>query len=104
MADLATLKAKAEASPANPMLRYLYGRALLDARSYELAAAEFRACVEAKADWSAAWRELGRALAGAGDAAGARAAYERGLTIGREKGDLQTVKEIEVWLGKLVKG
>src|SRR5438552_533334 len=49
----------------------------------------------------AAYRGLGRALERAGRLDEARAAYRRGLEVARQTGDLQTGKEIEVFLRRL---
>ena len=59
--------------------------------------------VRLKPDYSAAHRGLGRALERAGRIAEAKAAYTKGLEVARTTGDLQTGKEIEVFLRRLEK-
>jgi len=54
-----------------------------------------------KPDYTAAYRGLGRALERAGRPDEARAAYGQGLEVAQRTGDLQTKKEIEVFLRRL---
>ncbi|MGH7267302.1 MAG: hypothetical protein ACREMB_20975, partial [Candidatus Rokuibacteriota bacterium] len=54
-------------------------------------------------DYSAAHRGLGRALERAGRLDEARAAYALGLEVATRTGDLQTRKEMEVFLRRLEK-
>ena len=56
-----------------------------------------------KPDYSAAHRGLGRALERTGQTAEAIIAYKQGLEVATKNGDLQTVKEIEVFLRRLEK-
>ncbi len=49
-------------------------------------------------DYTAAHRDLGRALLGAGDAASARRAFERTAALADRTGDLQTGQEARVYL------
>ena len=46
---------------------------------------------------------LGKALAEAGDKAGAVDAYERGIVIAEAKGDIQAAKEMKVFAKRLSK-
>ena len=58
--------------------------------------------IRLKPDYSAAHRGLGRALERAGRREETRAAYRKGLEeAARRTGDLQTKKEIEVFLRRL---
>ncbi len=63
--------------------------------------AEFKEVVELMPDYSAAHRGLGRALEKSGRRADAIAAYRKGLEVAAQTGDLQTKKEIEVFLRRL---
>ena len=56
---------------------------------------------ELKPDYSAAHRGLGRVLERAWRRDDARAAYRKGLAVAARTGDLQTKKEIEVFLHRL---
>jgi Flp pilus assembly protein TadD len=57
--------------------------------------------VRLESGYSTAYRGLGRALERAGRPDEARAAYEKGLEAAARNGDLQTKKEIEVFLRRL---
>ena len=100
---IAEFKAVAELMPADPVVRFGLGGAYLDAGQPENAADEYREAIRLKPDYSAAHRGLGRALERAGRIAEARAAYQQGLEVATRTGDLQTGKEIEVFLRRLEK-
>ncbi len=53
--------------------------------------------------YSAAWKRLGKALADAGHGAEAIKAYEDGIRVAEEKGDVQAAKEMRVFLNRLQK-
>jgi tetratricopeptide (TPR) repeat protein len=75
----------------------------LDAAQPENAADEYREAIRLKPDYSAGHRGLGRALERAGWIAEATGAYQQGLEVATRTGDLQTGKEIEVFLRRLEK-
>ncbi|MEX2479865.1 MAG: tetratricopeptide repeat protein [Gammaproteobacteria bacterium] len=68
-----------------------------------VAAEHLRRAVELDPAYSAAWKLLGRALSAAGDPSAAKEAFERGIGIAEERGDLQAVKEMRVFLKRLAK-
>ena len=100
---IAEFKEVAELMPDDPVVRFGLAGAYLDAGQPENAADEYREAIRLKPDYSAAYRGLGRALERAGRAAEARAAYRKGLEVATRTGDLQTRKEIEVFLRRLDK-
>jgi Tfp pilus assembly protein PilF len=57
--------------------------------------------VQLDPDYSAAWRLLGRALIELGDAAAAQEALEQGVSVAEKNGDMQLVKEMNVFLKRL---
>jgi hypothetical protein len=59
--------------------------------------------VEFDHGYSAAWKSLGKALAGAGKNPRAIEAYETGIEVAEKKGDVQAVKEMRVFLNRLRK-
>lgn len=85
------------------LLRVSIGNLLLAAEDAAGAALEFRAALEFDANYSAAWKMLGRALTEANDPAGAIAAYEQGITVANQRGDKQAAKEMEVFRRRLQK-
>ncbi len=90
-------------APANVMVRYSLGREYLKARRYAEAEREFREAVRLKPDYSAAYRELGKSLVELRRPDEAKEIYQQGADIACEKGDLQTKREIEVFLRRLDK-
>lgn len=85
------------------LLRFSLGNALL-ATDPAQAARHFARAVALDAEYSAAWKLLGRAHAAAGDAAAARAAYTQGIVVAEHRGDLQAAKEMRVFLRRLERG
>ena len=53
------------------------------------------------ADYSAAWKFLGKAREGAGLLPAARDAYQSGLAAARQQGDAQLTRELEVFTRRL---
>jgi len=100
---IAEFKEVAELMPDDPVVRFGLAGVYLDAGQPENAADEYREAIRLKPDYSAAHRGLGRALERAGRIGEARAAYQQGLEVATRNGDLQTVKEIEVFLRRLEK-
>ena len=90
-------------APDNVMVRYSLGREYLKARRYVDAEREFREALRLKPDYSAAYRELGKSLVGLNRPDEAREIYQKGIEVACEKGDLQTQREIEVFLRRLEK-
>ena len=106
MADqdrIAEFKEVAELMPDDPVVRFGLAGAYLDAGQAEAAVAEYTETIRLKPDYSAAHRGLGRALERAGRATEAKVAYTKGLEVAARNGDLQTKKEIEVFLRRLEK-
>jgi len=101
---IAEFKEVAELMPDDPVVRFGLAGAYLEAGQAESAAAEYEEAIRLKPHYSAAHRGLGRALERAGRREEARAAYRKGLEIAEGTGDLQTKKEIEVFLRRLEAG
>ena len=90
-----------EIDPDDPVVRFGLAGAYLEAGQAENAVVEYRDAIRLKPDYSAAYRGLGRALEQAGQLDEARVAYTTGLDVAVRNGDLQTKKEIEVFLRRL---
>lgn len=85
------------------LLRFSLGNEYLKAGAPDAAANAFRAAVERDPNYSAAWKALGKALAEAGDSAGATNAYLAGIEVAEAKGDIQAAKEMKVFVRRLQK-
>ena len=87
----------------NAMLRYTLGGAYLKQGDAERAALHLRQAVTLDPQYSAAWKLYGKALAEAGQTAGAIHAYETGIAVAERKGDVQAAKEMKVFMKRLQK-
>lgn len=85
----------------NALLRFSLGREYLNADDATLAAEHLRAAVEHDHDYSAAWRELGKALRRAGESAAAAEAWREGIAAAERAGDKQAAREMQVFLRRL---
>lgn len=86
------------------MLRYGLGQALLREEQFEAAREHLQEATRQDPSYSAAWKLLGKSLDRLGRGDEAEAAWHRGLEAARERGDLQSIKEIEVFLKRLARG
>ena len=83
------------------VLHYGLGVEYLRQETIPAAVEEFRRTLELKPDYSAAYRDLGRALEKLDQNREAVEAYRRGVGVAKQNGDLQTIKEIEVFLKRM---
>jgi predicted Zn-dependent protease len=92
-----------EKDPGNPMVLYSVGNELFKEGRYGEARDHLRRAVENKPDYSVAYRMLGRAHYELREDNEARSVFLKGKEVAQENGDLQTVKEIDVYLRRLQK-
>jgi predicted Zn-dependent protease len=85
------------------LLRYSLGNEYLKAGQPAKAVERFREAIARDANFSAAWKLLGKALAENGEIETALDAYAQGIRVAEAKGDLQAVKEMTVFAKKLRK-
>lgn len=85
------------------LLRFSLGSALLEDGDGAQAIIQLHRAVAFDADYSAAWKLLARAQAGAGDTAAAIESYEHGIAAAQRRGDKQAEKEMTVFLRRLVR-
>lgn len=85
------------------LLRYSLGNELLKAGNPGKAAEFLRSAVGIDANYSAAWKLLGKALAENGERQAAIDAYEAGIRIAQARGDIQAAKEMTVFAKRLRK-
>jgi len=98
-----TLEQLLTRGPDNALLRYGLGHEYLKAGQFDRAAEQFRKAVEHDPQYSAAWKLLGKALTSTGRNADAIRAYETGIRVAAQKGDVQAAKEMAVFLKRLRK-
>ncbi len=83
------------------LLRYSLGNEHLKAGNDALAAEHLARAVAIDADYTAAWKLLGKALAAQGRDAEALAAYRSGIAVAERRGDKQAGKEMAVFARRL---
>jgi Flp pilus assembly protein TadD len=98
---IAAFAAMVRDDPADPVAQFSYGQALSARARFAEAVTAFEAVIALSPGYSAAYRGLGRALEALGRRDDARAAYTRGIDAACAAGDLQTKKEMEVFLARL---
>jgi len=84
-----------------PLLRYSLGLEYQKSGNLEEAIAHLREAVARDPLYSAAWKQLGKALADAARPAEALEAYEQGIAAAGKKGDKQALKEMTVFARRL---
>jgi predicted Zn-dependent protease len=89
--------------PTNPMVLYSLGNELFKEGRYGEARDHLQHAVANKPDYSVAYRMLGRAYYELQENDEAKNVFLKGKEVARENGDLQTVKEIDVFLRRLRK-
>ncbi|MCP4126382.1 MAG: tetratricopeptide repeat protein [Gammaproteobacteria bacterium] len=93
-----------EKGPDNAMLRLSIGSAYLKMNEIDQALEHLAKAVELDPRYSAAWKLYGKALLQNGDVGRAETALERGVRVATDRGDIQAVREMEVFLKRLRKG
>ena len=79
------------------LLRYSLGNELLKAGDADGAIAHLRQALHFDAEYSAAWKMLGKALASSGNHAEAVDVLDQGIAVAERGGDLQAAKEMVVF-------
>ncbi len=87
----------------NALLRFGLGDACLKEHDAEQAAVHLTQATVQQPGYSAAWKLLGKALQQLGRLDDAQAAWTTGMTVARQQGDLQAVKEMTVFVKRLQK-
>jgi len=85
----------------NALLRYGLANEYLKIGKPEIAIGHLRKALLHDPKYSAAWKRLGKALTETGRTAEAIQAYEKGIEVAEEKGDVQAAKEMQVFLKRL---
>lgn len=87
----------------NAMLRFGLGNAYFQQRDFHSAVGHLEHAVRHDPDYSAAWKLLGKSLLECKEEAKAIEAFERGIACAQKRGDIQAVKEMNVFLKRLNK-
>ncbi|MCU7800581.1 MAG: tetratricopeptide repeat protein [gamma proteobacterium symbiont of Lucinoma myriamae] len=101
--DISALKNLLLQGQDSVILRFGLGNALFKSGQASEAISHLKAAIEFDPEYSAAWKILGKALVEIGDKEQAIEAYKKGIVVAEKKGDRQAVKEIRVFLKRLLK-
>ncbi len=103
MERIKQLEALVNSEPGNALFRYTLGMEYLKAGEYANAAAALREAIRIAQNYSAAYRGLGKSLEKAGQVEEAAQVYQTGIEIANQQGDIQTAKEMDVFLKRIRK-
>ena len=101
--DIATLEAMLGRGQDNALLRFTLGNIYFQQKDYPKAELHLARAVEMDPDYSAAWKIYGRTLGAAGKLPEAISALNQGITVATQRGDIQAVREMSVFLRRLEK-
>jgi len=85
------------------ILRFGLGQALIKSKEFDEAIKHLLKALEFDAEYSAAFKLLGKAYAQTEQNELAISTYEKGIEIAERKGDIQAAKEMKVFLNRLLK-
>lgn len=87
----------------NALLRFSLGSAHYQVGQLLEAESHLQRAVEQDPHYSAAWKMYGRVLLDSGKTKAAVEVFNRGINVAQQKGDLQAVKEMQVFLRRALK-
>ena len=99
---ISNLQSILEQGQDNALIRFSLGNEYLNSKNYEQAIEHLALALKHDPDYSAAWKLYGKALAGAGNNDEAITAYQQGIEIAENKGDIQAAKEMRVFIKRLL--
>jgi uncharacterized protein HemY len=102
--DKETLEKMIEQGQDNALLRFTLGSLCLKKGKIEDALSHLEQALKMNARHSASWKTYGKALTQAGRTQDAIEAYRQGIEVAQSLGDIQTVKEMRVFLRRLEAG
>lgn len=92
------LREIAEREPDDALAQYGLGKAYLNAKRYDEAIETLSRAILVDPKYSAAYRDLGRAYLDSRRAAQAIKTLRKGISVAERRGDLQTVREMKVFM------
>ena len=88
-------------NPNNPLMHYTLGIEYLRAEKPAKATDVLQKAIDLQPDYSAAYRELGKALIKLKSNNKAIDIFNKGIAVAEGKGDIQTAKEMRVFLKRI---
>jgi len=99
--NIETLENMLQQGQDNFLLRFGLGQAYLKNKAHDQAIPHLHKAIEFDPKNSAARKLLGKAYAAVGKTELARATYEQGIAVAEKNGDIQSAKEMKVFLKRL---
>lgn len=103
MSIIENLEKMLAAGQDSALLRYSLGTAYQKDGDLDQALQHLASAVQQDPVYSAAWKAYGKALVEAGKRDAAISAFEQGIAVADEKGDIQAAKEMQVFLKRAKK-
>jgi tetratricopeptide (TPR) repeat protein len=85
------------------LIRYSLGNEYRREKKFTNAIAHLAQAIALDPEYSAAWKIYGKVLSENNQVNDAIKAFEQGITVAEKKGDIQAVKEMQVFLNRLQK-
>ena len=101
MSNIDTFKRLLEKDQGNALLRYSLGNEYLKEKNFIEAIPHLEKAIELNPLHSASWKLYAKALSENKQIKEAISAYEKGISIAEENGDIQSSKEMRVFLKRL---
>jgi len=101
MSNLETFITLLEKGTDNALLRYSLGNEYFKTQEFEQATIHLEKAIEFNPSFSAAWKLYAKALSKNKQNTEAIIAFEKGINIAEENGDIQAAKEMRVFLKRL---
>jgi Tfp pilus assembly protein PilF len=101
MVEIENLENLIESGKDSALLRFTLGSAFLKHNKFREAIEHLGKAVEMQPGYSAAWKIYGKALEKSGSKDEAMDAYRKGIEVATVNGDIQAVKEMDVFLTRL---
>lgn len=83
------------------LLRFSLSNAHFNEENYQLASEHLQEAVNFDPDFTAAWKLLGKTLVKLEKISEAIQVYEKGIQVAEKKGDMQALKEMQVFLKRI---
>jgi len=103
MSNIDTFNNLLEKGNDNALLRYSLGNEYFKTSNFEQAIVHLEKAIELNPSYSAAWKLYAKSLSENKQSPEAIIAYEKGISIAEKNGDIQSVKEMRVFLKRLNK-
>lgn len=102
--DIPKLESLLAAGTDTALLRFTLGSAHVRHKQFAQAVPHLARAVELDPEYSAAWKLYARSLMESGELEPAVRILEQGLEVARRRGDMQAVREMQVWQRRLAAG